>query len=247
MDLINDEVKVNSGGFFDADAVGFIYPIYFDRSPEIILKAIKKSHFSESQYIFAITTSGEATGNALHELDAVLKIRGGRLDYGKNVVMADNSIILQTSQEAADLRLKYTDNAADEIASAVTNHTHFDLSVQKSNSLAFMGKVNKFAVVHYYNAEDRQVNKELCTQCGTCINLCPAKNISMEEGKVKIGDHCEWCFACLNWCPKKAIKFGRIDPSKSHQYRCPGINASEIMNKTNTSFEIRNPPQKGAG
>ncbi|MBA4384071.1 MAG: hypothetical protein C0410_04990, partial [Anaerolinea sp.] len=179
---------------------------------------------------------GEATGNAFHELDAALKLRGGCLDYEKNVVMADNSIILQTSQEAADLRLKHTDNAADEIAAAVTNYTHSDLSVQKSTSLAIMGKVNKFAVVHYYKAENRQVNKELCTQCGMCINLCPVRNISMEEGKVKIGDQCQWCFACINWCPKMAIKFGRIDPSRSHQYRCPGIKASDIIHTTNTSF-----------
>ncbi|MBA4386087.1 MAG: 4Fe-4S ferredoxin, partial [Anaerolinea sp.] len=35
MDLIEDVKNFDYSGFFDADAIGFVYPIYFDRSPEI--------------------------------------------------------------------------------------------------------------------------------------------------------------------------------------------------------------------
>lgn len=216
----------------DTDAVGFVFPIYFDGMPEIIRKTIEKSHFLKTKYIFTVTTSGEGTGNALYEMDSLLRSRGVRLDYGKNVVLADNSIILRTSQTELEKRLIQIDEAADEIAAAVINLTRNDVALQRRISLSILGRINKFAVVHYHKAEKRMVDRTRCNRCGLCVKLCPVENILMTEGEVKIGDHCQWCFACLNWCPQKAIKFGRIDPSKKHQYRCPGMKASDIWRIT---------------
>lgn len=212
----------------DADAVGFVFPVYFDRIPEIILKAIEKSYFKNTQYFFAATTSGEGTENALFELNSVLRSRGVRLDYGKNIVMSDNSIVLKTSENKADKRLKRTDEIADEIAAAVNKFTKIDGAFQHSSYSSFIGKIGKLIFVNYYKADKRKVDMSRCNQCGMCAKLCPAGNISMAEGEMKIGDHCQWCFACLNWCPQKAIRFGRIDPSKRHQYHCPSIKASDI-------------------
>ncbi len=216
----------------DNHTIGFIFPVYFDRIPQIIHKAIEKSQFSKTQYFFAVATSGGQAGNALFEMDSVLKSRGVRLDYGKNVDMPDNSIIIKTSDAKAAIRLAHINRVTDEIASAVINHKKMESVLKKSYAYCIMGKVNNFAVVHYYKAEKRQVDATRCNRCGMCVDICPSGNITMKGRKMVIGDDCQWCFACLNWCPKSAVVFGRIDPLKRQQYHCPGISVNDIVCKS---------------
>jgi ferredoxin len=216
----------------EAPIIGFVFPVYFDRIPRIIHEVIEKNQFENTQYIFAVATSGGQAGNALFELDSLLRSRGKRLDYGKNVDMPDNSIILRTSETESAIRLARTDKEAEEIAAAVSSVTKMDGAFKKNHRLSILGKVNKFAVFHYYKAERRMVDPARCSHCGLCVNICPVKNIAMMGQEVVIGDDCQWCFACINWCPKCAIVFGRIDPSKRQQYRCPDISAINIMRKS---------------
>lgn len=213
----------------DANVVGFVFPVYFDRIPEIMYKVLEEIEYRKTNYIFAITTSGEATGNALYELDSLLRSNGSRLNYGKNVVLGDNSIILKTSQNKLEKRFLKLDETCDEIALTVNKRIQNEMELQRSMFLSILGRINRFAFLYYYKAEKRLVDSLKCNQCRQCVKLCPVENISMTNGYVKIGDHCQWCFACLNWCPQKAIRFGRIDPSQKHQYRSPGINVSDIL------------------
>ncbi len=230
IESIKNEASTDSI-LINTDAIGFVFPVYFDRIPGIIQKTIEKSHFNKAQYFFTVTTSGEETENALYDMDSILRSSGIRLNYGKNVVMADNSIILKTPQNKADKRLQQIDETADEIATAVIKLTKIRKAFKHRISLSMMGKISKFPLVHYYKAEKRMVDTARCNRCGICSKICPAGNISMTDGEVKIGEDCQWCFACLNWCSQKAIKFGRIDPSNRGQYRCPGMRASYIVGK----------------
>ena len=50
------------------------------------------------------------------------------------------------------------------------------------------------------------VDKELCTGCGICVDVCPtgAINIIDEKAKVDI-DSCSECGICADECPVDAI------------------------------------------
>ncbi len=51
------------------------------------------------------------------------------------------------------------------------------------------------------------VDKNKCTGCGACVNVCPVNVFEMKDGKaepVKAGD-CIGCRACENSCPAGAI------------------------------------------
>ncbi len=51
-----------------------------------------------------------------------------------------------------------------------------------------------------------KVNPELCTNCGACMEICPANAIVIENNKAKIiEDKCRGCYACQNVCPTGAI------------------------------------------
>jgi len=63
-----------------------------------------------------------------------------------------------------------------------------------------------------------------CNSCGICVDLCPVRNISMENGTPRFGDNCIVCTRCLNYCPENAILIG----GKSRSQYKP-LSLEEIM------------------
>ncbi|MBD3248719.1 4Fe-4S dicluster domain-containing protein [Candidatus Woesearchaeota archaeon] len=51
------------------------------------------------------------------------------------------------------------------------------------------------------------IDKNRCTGCGICVNICPVKAISMKEGKAEIDmDKCIRCGKCHDACPQEAVR-----------------------------------------
>ena len=48
-----------------------------------------------------------------------------------------------------------------------------------------------------------------CNSCNVCVQVCPARNIELKEGKPVWRHHCEQCLACIRWCPQESIQFGK--------------------------------------
>jgi ferredoxin len=71
-----------------------------------------------------------------------------------------------------------------------------------------------------------------CTSCGICKEICPVKNIEIENGKPKFRNNCEQCVACIQYCPHKAINYKNLT-QKRRRYTNPEINYKELseMNK----------------
>jgi len=52
--------------------------------------------------------------------------------------------------------------------------------------------------------------KEPCNGCQDCVRSCPAKVITMKNGRPKVAlKGCIRCFCCQELCPKKAVKIHR--------------------------------------
>ncbi len=50
------------------------------------------------------------------------------------------------------------------------------------------------------------VDKEICTGCETCVDVCPSAAITMENEKAVVNaDMCVDCESCVDECPSGAI------------------------------------------
>ena len=55
-----------------------------------------------------------------------------------------------------------------------------------------------------------KLKRDICVGCGICRDICPAKAITIENGKAKIERRtCIRCFCCQEFCPKSAMKVER--------------------------------------
>jgi ferredoxin len=82
--------------------------------------------------------------------------------------------------------------------------------------------VEYFTTNHYAEADS-----ELCTACGTCVDLCQMEAVTLEEEAVKINlDRCIGCGACVANCPSDAFEL-----KKKEEVHVPPENFDELYSK----------------
>ena len=64
--------------------------------------------------------------------------------------------------------------------------------------------------------ESIKIDTDLCTGCGSCMDVCPFNNIELAEGKaVYAGETCISCGHCAAACPQVAIRLPLIEASQA--------------------------------
>ena len=62
--------------------------------------------------------------------------------------------------------------------------------------------------------------------CIKCVSVCPAGNISLNDGKIVFLNKCVACLGCYHRCPQKAIVYKQ--KKKKDRYINPNVNESHI-------------------
>ncbi|MHB8896545.1 MAG: EFR1 family ferrodoxin, partial [Candidatus Geothermincolia bacterium] len=74
----------------DADTIGFVFPIYDFKPPELIVKFANRIENLDSKYVFAACTYGIAPLKALEFFSRSIQSNGGNLSSGFAVKMPHN-------------------------------------------------------------------------------------------------------------------------------------------------------------
>lgn len=207
------------------EAVGFLFPIYCWGIPPVVSGFLEKisRNLSNGRYVWAVCTCGDEAGIAMRQLNLrIEEMRGLEADALFSLIMPNTYVLLpgfdvdKPDVEAGKLRK--APSRLDEIAAAVGSRRKGIYDVHEGSVPALRTRTlfplfEKWGVFpKYWKSSDE------CIGCGKCASSCPARNITMADGRPHWGPRCFSCCACFHVCPVKAVNYGSITRNKS-QYQ----------------------------
>lgn len=215
----------------DCDVIGLIFPVHAWGAPKLVGDFIQK--IKPANYNFAVVTHAGMPGDALKQVDKLLKLKDGNLASGFEIQMPSCYIPWQDApKEEVQIKLfKAEQEKVKNIISIVNSATHRGLEKKITGlNWLFSGPIYKSSINNFYRLSKNFWTDGNCNNCGICAKICSFGNIVI-EAKPKWENKCTACMACIQWCPKKSIQYGKSTVSKN-RYTHPDIKISEMM-KTN--------------
>ena len=87
------------------------------------------------------------------------------------------------------------------------------------------------------------VDEKICSQCGSCARICPAKVLIMEEGRLQVSDKslfgCIACAHCMMVCPTGAITVSGRGVSPEDLMPLPGRGERANVNQLEALMRAR--------
>jgi len=187
-----------------------VVPTYAWRIPHIVSDWLEKTNFSGNKEIYFVMTCGGSIGNAGKYLETLCAKKNMNYCGCAEIVMPENYIAL-FSTPTKDKALQII-NQSESIIDRTALHIKNGDKLPKRD-ISFGDKVNSGIINGLFYPVFVHAKKfyatESCISCGKCVNVCPLKNVSIENGKPKWGDNCTHCMACICKCPKEAIEYGK--------------------------------------
>lgn len=203
--------------------IGFIFPTYYFGLPTQVRKFLENLNIENNigTDFFAVATCGGNTGIALETINAILKNKGAYLRYSNKVNMPDNYIFFYEAKPIGSEHKDYYKDTIDQI--------NQDILQDKNVYLGGGNILYKFIYnisVRLFKNMDKKFKVTGCTSCRVCVNVCPSKNIVLENSEPKFNNKCEQCTACIQYCPVKAINY-KDKTNNRKRYRNPSISFEE--------------------
>ncbi len=204
----------------EADAVGFVYPVYYGDMPHLMRRIISRMTFTGHPYIFSVCTRKGHHGDVAARLDTLLRQRGQHLSFSRHVPMPGNSRLSPPEKNAEMLSAQ-----EDTVAAILQDLRAFPAEDHSPETAPQLTPVHEASNMRGMEAEDN------CVGCGTCERACPMQNIRLVEGRPVIGDDCISCLTCFHWCPQEAIWMSRAEEEmqRRFKYHHPAVTLDDIL------------------
>jgi flavodoxin/Pyruvate/2-oxoacid:ferredoxin oxidoreductase delta subunit len=243
----------------DADAIGIIFPTYYEPYggvPLIVRKFVSKLKNLDSKYVFAICTYGSASMSALNYLDKIIKSRDGKLAAGFTVNMPHNMAgpavnnlekqkkmfnVWKENIEVISVHINARKEGRFNTPNVLIGRAYVLIKLIFTPIIFLFKPLTLQHLKRYSNSSHLSYDKLLpfmdrsfqsgvkCVGCGNCSKICPVKNIKMINEKPSWQHHCEFCLACFHWCTKEAINSSEL--KNTIRYHHPNIKISDMMRK----------------
>ncbi len=214
----------------DAQAIGLVFPVHIWGVPKRVLEFLDHVQAISPEYIFAVAVNAGQVSNTLVQLSRVMKSRGLHLAGGWSVVLPSNYIPWGGPGSIPEQKERFA-AARDKIADiALKIGSRIEMPVEKGplwQRIVFTWMYN-LSFSHIPAMDKNFWIDERCNQCGLCVQLCPARNITLHDEKLTWLNHCEQCLACIQWCPQEALQYGKKTPSYE-RYHHPEVKARDFL------------------
>jgi ferredoxin len=206
----------------EGERLGFVFPIYSWAPPRLVLDFVKKLQLkAKPDYLYFACTCGDNCGLTEKVFRKAVEEKGWSLSACFSVQMPETYIGMAgfklDTPENAKLKIDKADDLLKRNITRLINKEHFSEMVV--GSLAWL---KTYLVNPGFNRSATDDSKyhvtEACIHCGKCVEACPLKNISIEEGRPKWHGHCTMCMGCYHHCPVNAIQYGKATVGKGQYY-----------------------------
>lgn len=205
----------------EQDMIILAYPTQFSNMPFMIRDFIQKNaRLWSGKKIVCMTTMGLFSGDGTGCAARLLTSYGAKIIGGLQIKMPDSicdSKLLKKSKKKNLEVIRLADKKIMERALEMKN------GVFPQEGLgAFAHMAGLFGQRLWFHSKTQGYTGALkisdaCVGCGLCFEVCPMKNIIMDQGKPKAGEACTMCYRCISLCPKQAITL--LGKKVSEQYR----------------------------
>lgn len=214
----------------DVETIGFVFPIYHWTMPVYVQEYIKKLLIKSNAYIYAVATCGMVVMNAFIDLENLLKAKGAHLSYAAKLPSVAGYVASYEPMFHNDNRKQKEEKRLQEIIS--------DILVKKSSKIPkkSIGKeIARKIVLPSAKALPTKdtgfVIGDSCIGCGSCVKLCPAGNIVIQNGRLEFQHHCTQCMSCVVYCPKAAIDYKNKTQNRT-KYHHDNVDLAKMIQDT---------------
>ena len=213
-----------------SECVGLVFPVHMWGVPSPILDFLSRLEVPPSTYLFGVAVNAGQVSRTLVQLQEVCAARGLELKSGCSVVLPSNYIPwggpgpeerqARLHQEARERIKAFAALVRDRKMHPVDRGPFWQ-------RLLFTG-MYRMTLGQIPGMDRRFWVDERCNGCGFCAEVCPAANITLEQGKPAWHHRCEQCLACIQWCPRTALQYGPKTP-RYPRYHHPEVKAADLL------------------
>ena len=203
--------------------IGFCYPIYGSCVPRIMRRFVERHKESlREKKLILFCTQLIFSGDGARAFTELLR------DIPYEVMLAEhfnmpNSVcnipfFKVRNGDALQGILKKADRRLERACKALYNTKRRLRGFNAFSHLLGLSQRPMFLKVEDAASDQVTVDETVCSHCAKCVRECPAKNLYLEDGRIKAKGDCTLCYRCVNHCPNKAITVW-INKKVTMQYR----------------------------
>jgi ferredoxin len=198
------------------DALGIIFPVHIWGLPARVIQFVNHVKIKPDTFLFAIAVNAGQPAATLLQLKRLITARSLLLSLGYSIVLPSNYIPWGGPGPIAAQQKRF--NKAEEklgtIAAAVMRQERAQVERGPLSQNILFSVLYRMSFQRVRKMDKKFWADAKCNSCGICLQVCPAANIEMIDGKPSWLHRCEQCLACIQWCPREAIQYG----GKTAQY-----------------------------
>ena len=206
----------------EGERLGFVFPIYSWAPPKLVIDFVKKLQLkAKPSYVYFASTCGDNCGLTEKVFRKAVEEKGWQLSACFSVQMPETYIAMAgfklDTPENAKLKIDKADDFLMRYIPRLINKESFSEMV-----IGGLAWLKTYLVNPGFNRsatdDSKYLSTDACIHCGKCVEACPLKNISLEEGRPVWHGNCTMCMSCYHHCPVNAIQYGKATVGKGQYY-----------------------------
>jgi ferredoxin len=214
----------------DSEFLGLVFPVYIWGVPAPIIRFAYTLKGARPDYIFAIAVNGGQVSNTLVQLKNILAKNDLDLSAGFAITMPSNYIPWggPGPKEKQQKRFELAQEKIIRICSVIKDKISLPVEKGPLWQRVVFSAIYHMSFSHVPGMDKHFWVDDKCNACGICCMVCPAENITMNEGEPIWHHRCEQCLSCLQWCPQEAIQYGKKTP-EYERYHHPDVVLKDVL------------------